>query len=178
MQHTEFLTRRPRIDRAAFIASSADIVGDVALGEDSSIWYQTVLRGDIQSIVVGRGSNVQDGTVVHLSSDLGVEIGDWVTIGHRAIIHACTIKDEVLVGMGAIIMDGAVVGERSLIGAGALITKGFEVPPGSLVMGSPARVVRALSEDEQNGLRSSAEKYVQVARHFRSMQDAGDLTER
>jgi carbonic anhydrase/acetyltransferase-like protein (isoleucine patch superfamily) len=152
----------------AFVAPGAVLLGDISIGGDSSIWYGCVLRADIQAIRVGRGSNIQDGTIVHLASDLGTTVGDWVTCGHRALLHACTIGDEVLVGMGAIVMDGVKVGSRSIIGAGALLTKGTEVPPGSLVMGSPAKVVRPLSEGEQDGIRAWAEKYVQVAREHRA----------
>jgi carbonic anhydrase/acetyltransferase-like protein (isoleucine patch superfamily) len=123
-----------------------------------------VLRGDINEIRVGEGTNIQDNAVVHLADDFGAYIGAWCTIGHGAIIHACRIGDECLVGMGATILDGAVIGARSIIGADSLVTQRFECPPGSLVYGSPARIVRALSTDEQRGLRKWAEKYVEVAR--------------
>ncbi len=157
----------PVLGSGVFVAPNATVVGDVTLGEDSSVWYQAVLRADIESIVVGRGTNLQDGVIVHLSSDRGTLIGDWVTVGHRAILHACTIASEVLIGMGAIVMDGARVGERSIVGAGALVTMNQDIPPGSLVMGSPARVTRALSDEEQLRLKRLAEKYVSVARAHR-----------
>ncbi len=174
MKCPEFLTRRPQIDGAAFIAPSADIVGAVTLGQDASVWYQCVLRGDIHEIVIGDRTNVQDGTIVHLASDRGVWVGQDVTIGHRAIIHACTIEDAVLVGMGATIMDESTIGEGSIIGAGALVTKAQQIPPRSLVLGSPAKVVRAVTDEEMAANRGSAEKYVQVARHFRSRQIGGN----
>ncbi len=158
----------PTIPPSAFIASSADVIGRVTLGEESSIWYGAVLRGDINEIVIGPRSNVQDNAVVHLADDYGCYVGELVTVGHSAIIHACTIKDEVLVGMGAIILDGAVIGERSIIGAGALVTGGTIIPPGSLVIGSPGKVVRTLSLDEQKKVKSWAEKYVMVSRKFLS----------
>jgi carbonic anhydrase/acetyltransferase-like protein (isoleucine patch superfamily) len=161
-----YLAARPTIHPTAFVAPGADIVGDVTLAEESSVWYQTVLRGDINRIVIGPRSNVQDGAVVHLADDYGVFVGELVTVGHKAILHACTIADEVLVGMGAIILDGAEIGARSIIGAGALITGGKKIPPGSLVLGSPAKVVRALSLDEQAGIKVWAEKYVVLSRVY------------
>lgn len=161
-----FLLQKPVIPQSAFIAPTADILGDVTLGENSSVWYQAVLRGDINRIVVGPGSNVQDGAVVHLADDYPALIGSLVTIGHKAIVHACTIDDEVLVGMGAIILDGAEIGARSIIGAGALVTGHTKIPPGSLVVGSPAKVRRTLSLEEQAAVKTWAEKYVAVSRHY------------
>ena len=158
----------PSVHPSAFIAASADVIGRVTLGEESSVWYGAVLRGDINEIVIGPRSNIQDNAVVHLADDFGCYIGELVTVGHSAIIHACTIKDEVLVGMGSIILDGAVIGERSIIGAGALVTGGTIIPPGSLVIGSPGKVVRTLSLDEQGKVKSWAEKYVVVSRKFLS----------
>ncbi len=156
----------PDIAPTAFVAASADVIGRVSLGEESSVWYQATLRGDINEIVVGPRSNIQDNAVIHLADDYGCYIGELVTVGHSAILHACTVKDEVLVGMGAIILDGAVIGERSIIGAGALVTGGTIIPPGSLVLGSPAKVVRTLSLDEQANVKSWAEKYVVQSRKY------------
>ena len=161
-----FGEHRPCIDDSAFVAASADIIGRVRIAENASIWYNTTLRGDINDIVVGPCSNVQDNACVHLADDYGVYIGELVTIGHSAIIHACTIRDEVLVGMGACILDGAVIGERSIVGAQTLITGGMEIPPGSLVLGSPGKVVKTLSVEEQQGIRKWADKYVQVSRQY------------
>ena len=161
-----YLDAPPQIHPSAFVAPGADVIGDVTLGEESSVWYQAVLRGDINRIVIGPRSNVQDGAVVHLADDYGAYVGELVTVGHKAIIHACTIADEVLVGMGAIVLDGAEIGARSIIGAGALVTGGKKIPPGSLVLGSPAKVVRTLSLEEQAGIKVWAEKYVAVSRAF------------
>lgn len=158
------LGKSPNLAEAAFVAPDASVMGDVSLGKDSSVWYQCVLRGDIERIEVGEGSNIQDGTIVHLADDLGVRVGKYCTIGHAAVIHACTIGDECLIGMGAIILDGARIGDQCIVGAHALVTKGFEAPAGSMILGSPARVVRALSDEERAGLKAWAEKYVQVAR--------------
>ena len=167
MECPEFLTRAQTIAESAFIAPNATVIGDVHLMEDASVWYQSVLRADIHRIVVGPGTNVQDGTIIHLSDDYGVSLGAHVSIGHRAIIHACRIDDEVLIGMGAIVMDGTEIGARSIIGAGALVTQHQKIPPGSLVLGSPARVVRPLTEEEQQSNRKLAEKYIHVARFHR-----------
>lgn len=161
------LATQPEVHPSAFVAPGATVLGDVTLAKNSSVWYGAVLRADIQAIRIGEGSNLQDGTIVHLASDLGTEIGAHVTCGHRALLHACRIEDEVLVGMGATIMDGAVVGRRSIIGAGSLITRDRIIPPGSLVMGSPAEVKRELSEEEQVAIRGWAEKYITVAREHR-----------
>jgi len=160
------LHRTPVIHPTAFVAPSADVVGDVKIGENASVWYQTVLRGDINSIVIGANSNIQDGTVVHLADDYGVEVGEFVTVGHQAMLHACKIEDEVLIGMGAIILDGAEIGARSIIGAGALVTGKTKIPPGSLVLGSPAKVVKTLDLETQKSVRTWAEKYVALSRRF------------
>ncbi|MEP4807000.1 MAG: gamma carbonic anhydrase family protein [Luteolibacter sp.] len=156
----------PSIHPSAFIAASADVIGRVTIGEESSIWYHSTLRGDINEIVIGPRSNIQDNVVIHLSDDFGCYVGELVTVGHSAILHACTVKDEVLIGMGAIVLDGAVIGERSIIGAGALVTGGTVIPPGSLVFGSPAKVIRTLSLDEQSKVKDWALKYVRQSRKF------------
>lgn len=159
-----YLQQTPEIHRSAYIAPSAVVIGAVAIGAQSSIWYNCVLRGDINQIRVGVGSNIQDGSVVHLADDHGVDIGNYVTIGHIAMIHACKIYDECLVGMHSTILDGAEIGEQSIIGAGSLLTKGIKVPPGSLVIGSPAKVVRSLTKDERADIKKWARKYIAVAK--------------
>ena len=171
------LDAKPQIHSTAYVAPGADVIGDVTLAEESSVWFQSVLRGDINRIVIGPRSNVQDGLVVHLADDYGTYVGELVTVGHKAILHACTIDDEVLVGMGAIVLDGAEVGARSIIGAGALVTGGKKIPPGSLVLGSPAKVVRTLSLEEQAGIKAWAEKYVAVSRAYRERAAAGKARE-
>lgn len=165
---TRYLNTKPSIHASAFVAPGADVIGDVTLGEESSVWYQCVLRGDINRIVIGPRSNVQDGVIVHLADDYGTQVGELVTVGHKTILHACTIADEVLVGMGAIVLDGAEIGARSIIGAGALVTGGKKFPAGSLILGSPAKVVRTLSLDEQAGIQAWAKKYVEVSRAYMS----------
>ena len=159
-QLDKFLRKQPKLGRGAYIARSAVVIGDVTLGAHSSVWYHTVLRGDINRIVVGHHSNIQDNAVLHLADDFACIVGNWVTVGHGAIVHACTVGDETLVGMGAVILDGAVIGKQSLIGAKALVTQGMKIPPGSLVLGAPAKVVRKLSKEERAGLKWWAQKYV------------------
>lgn len=159
-QLNRFLRRQPKIGRNVYIAHGAIVLGDVTLGERSSVWYNAVLRGDINRIVVGRHSNIQDNAVLHLADDYPCLLGNFVTIGHSAVVHACRIGDEVLIGMGAVVLDGAVVGKQSIIGAKALVTQGTRIPPGSLVLGAPAKVVRALTKRERVSLKGWAEKYV------------------
>jgi carbonic anhydrase/acetyltransferase-like protein (isoleucine patch superfamily) len=155
-----FLRRQPRLGKGVYIAKTASVVGDVKLGDYASVWYGAVLRGDINRIVVGHHSNIQDNAVLHLADDYACILGNYVTVGHSAIVHACKVGDEVLVGMGAIILDGVVIGKQSLIGAKALVTQGMKIPAGSLVLGSPAKVVRKLTPEERAGLKYWATKYV------------------
>ena len=161
-----YLEHTPILANDVFVAKSADLIGRVTLSEKASIWYNATLRGDINDIVVGSHSNIQDNAVLHLSDDLPCIIGDFVTVGHSAIVHAATVKDGVLVGMGSIILDGSVIGENSIVGAGALVTGNTIVPPNSLVLGSPAKVVRQLTATEQRAGRDLAEKYVRQSRKF------------
>ncbi|MCR6657536.1 MAG: gamma carbonic anhydrase family protein [Opitutus sp.] len=158
------LSKTPDVARANWVAKNATVVGDVTLGAQSSVFYGAVLRGDIARIVVGEGTNIQDNCIVHLADDLDAVIGNWCTIGHGAIIHACTIEDECLIGMGATILDGARIGARSIVGAGAVVTPRTVIPPGSMVLGAPAKVARALTEAEQKALRGWAEKYTVVSK--------------
>lgn len=163
-----FLGRQPALGRGVYIAKGAVVLGDVTLGDFSSVWFNAVLRGDINRIVVGHHSNVQDNSVFHLADEYPCVLGDYVTVGHGAIVHACRVGNEVLVGMGSIILDGVVVGDQSIVGAGALITQGQEIPPGSMVLGSPAKVVRSLSPPERARIKGFAEKYVAVAKYYLS----------
>jgi len=159
-QLDKFLRRQPRLGKNVFIAKNATVIGDVTLGTHASVWYGAVLRGDINAIVVGHHSNVQDNAVLHLADELPCVLGNWVTVGHSAVVHACKVGDEVLVGMGAVILDGAIIGKQSIIGAKALVTQGTKIPPGSLVLGAPGKVVRRLSPEERAGLKWWAQKYV------------------
>ncbi len=161
-----FLGRTPRIAESAFIAPGAFIAGDVTIGEQVSIWPSCSLRGDIAPIIIGDHSNVQDGSVVHVADDLPAIIGEWVTVGHKAIVHACEIGNEVLIGMGAIVLDGAKIGNRCIIGANATVTMHQEIPDGSLVLGSPAKIKKTLTLEEQASIRVWAERYVTVSRAY------------
>ena len=160
------LSRKPQVDPSAWVAKSADVMGDVQIGPKAAILYQVVIRGDIEKIVIGEGTNIQDGAVVHMADDLPVTIGNYVTVGHKAIVHACTIEDECLIGMNSTILDGAVIGRRSIIAAGAVVPPGTIVPPGSMVRGIPGKI-SPLSEERQQGLRYWAEKYIDVAAEHR-----------
>ncbi|HEY4302693.1 MAG TPA: gamma carbonic anhydrase family protein [Candidatus Didemnitutus sp.] len=160
----KYFSQSPDTSGALFIAPNATVHGAVALGRDSSVWYGAVLRGDINTIKIGEGTNIQDLAVVHLADDYGVRIGRYCTIGHTAIIHACSIGDECLIGMGATVLDGAEIGDRCIVGANSLVTQRFKAPPGSMILGSPARVVRPLADTEIAGLKPWAEKYVVTAR--------------
>lgn len=155
-----FLRKQPTLGLGVYLAKTAVVLGDVTLGDASSVWYGAVLRGDINKIVVGHHSNIQDNAVLHLADDFPCVLGNWVTVGHSAVVHACTVGDECLIGMGAVILDGAEIGEQSIIGARALVTQGTKIPPGSMVLGSPAKVVRPLTPEERNGLKWWADKYV------------------
>jgi carbonic anhydrase/acetyltransferase-like protein (isoleucine patch superfamily) len=153
--------RMPRVHTTAYIDSSAQVIGDVEIGEESSVWMAVVIRGDVNRIRIGRRSNVQDGTVVHVMKDTHeTTIGDDVTIGHAAVIHGCTIEDRCLIGMGAILLNGARIGAGSIVAAGTLVVEGMEVPPQSLVMGSPGKVKRALTDAEVAGIQLYADRYV------------------
>ncbi|HEY9510289.1 MAG TPA: gamma carbonic anhydrase family protein [Verrucomicrobiae bacterium] len=162
-QLEKYLRQTPTLGNGVYLARGAVVLGDVTLGDFSSVWYNAVLRGDINRIVVGHHSNIQDNAVLHLADDFPCILRNYVTVGHSAVVHACEVGDEVLIGMGAIILDGAVIGEQSIIGAGALVTQGVKIPPGSMVLGSPAKVTRALTAEERSGLKHWADKYVENA---------------
>jgi carbonic anhydrase/acetyltransferase-like protein (isoleucine patch superfamily) len=162
-QLNKFLRKRPVLGQGVYIARGAVVLGDVTLGDFSSVWYNAVLRGDINRIVVGHHTNIQDNAVVHLADEFPCLIGSYVTVGHTAIVHACTVDDECLIGMGAIVLDGAEIGAQCLVGAHALVRQGAKIPPGSLVLGSPAKVARQLTDAERNSLKHWAEKYVHNA---------------
>jgi carbonic anhydrase/acetyltransferase-like protein (isoleucine patch superfamily) len=163
----EYLERRPSVAETAFIAPSATLAGAVSVGQHSSIWYQAVVRADIHSIQIGNRTNIQDGSILHVADQYPLLIGNEVTCGHRAIVHACSIGDRVLIGMGAIILDGAEIGPDCIVGAQALVTKGSKISPGSLLIGSPAKVLRPLTDVEIASIALLADKYVKVAAYHR-----------
>ena len=159
---------QPRVADSAWVADSAQVMGNVVLGEDSSVWYGTVIRGDTETITVGRGSNIQDASVLHADIGKPLTIGDNVTVGHQVMLHGCTIGDESLIGIGAIVLNGAKIGRHCLVGAGALVTEGKEFPDGSMIIGSPAKAVRQLTPEQIEGLKLSAQHYMDNARRFRA----------
>jgi carbonic anhydrase/acetyltransferase-like protein (isoleucine patch superfamily) len=164
--------KRPELGRGVFLAETCAVIGDVVIGDESSIWYGTVVRGDVMPIRIGARTSIQDNTVVHVTSErFGTTIGSDCTVGHGAIIHACTVEDLCLIGMGSIILDGAVIGRGSLVGAGALVTPGTLIPPGSLVIGSPANAKRPLNDKEREQLTYGAQHYVELTRRYL----AGDI---
>jgi len=160
--------KTPRLAPTAWVADSAEVIGDVTLAEDSSVWFGVVIRGDNHLISIGRGSNVQDQTVLHTDEGLPLVIGERVTIGHQVMLHGCTIGDETLIGIGAVVLNGARIGKNCLVGAGALVTEGKEFPDGSMILGSPAKVVRQLTPEQIEGLKRGAQHYVDNARRYRS----------
>ncbi|MBP6715409.1 MAG: gamma carbonic anhydrase family protein [Acidobacteria bacterium] len=159
--------RLPTVHPTAFVDDSAQVIGDVEIGAESSVWMTVVIRGDVNFIRIGDRSNIQDGTVVHVQHDTHpTRIGNDVTVGHGAIVHGCTIHDRVLVGMGAIILNGATIGEDSIIAAGTLLTEGTTIPPRSMVMGSPGKVKRALTDAEVAMIQEFADNYVRYRRDY------------
>ena len=154
------------IDKSVFIADGAQVIGNVVMGEDCSVWFNATIRADLKNVTIGKNTNIQDNAVIHTSKNAEVVLGNNITIGHGAIVHGCTIKDNVLVGMGAIILDHAEIGENCIIGAGALITQGKQIPPRSLVFGNPARIVRELTDEEIQSISDNALSYVHEAKEY------------
>ena len=157
----------PQVADSAWVADSAQVMGNVTLGPDASVWFGTVVRGDTEHITIGAGSNIQDASVLHADHGMPLVVGERVTVGHQVMLHGCTIGDESLIGIGAVILNGARIGRNCLVGAGALVTEGKEFPDGSMILGSPAKVVRQLSPEQIEGLRRSAQHYIENARRFR-----------
>jgi carbonic anhydrase/acetyltransferase-like protein (isoleucine patch superfamily) len=162
----------PRIDASAWLAPNAAVIGDVTIGAHSSIWYGTTLRGDVNAIWIGAGTNVQDHCVFHVSAAYPCRVGDGVSVGHRAVVHGCSVEDGALIGIGAIVLDGARIGAEALVGAGAVVAPGTVVPEGMLVLGVPARVTRPLSVEERARQRERAGDYVGTARLHARMEEA------
>lgn len=156
----KFIDKTPDTEGANFIAWNADVSGDVVLGRESSVWFSAVIRGDIAPIRIGDATNIQDGAVCHISTGNPLTLGNWVTVGHNAIIHSCSIGNHCLIGMGAIVLDSAEIGEYSIVGAGSLVTKGKKFPPRSLILGSPAKFIRELTDDDIREIDAAAERYV------------------
>ncbi len=160
--------KAPQVHSTAWVADSAEVMGNVHLGADASVWFGCVLRGDSDSLTIGEGSNVQDLSVLHADPGSPLTLGRHVTIGHKVMLHGCTVGDESLIGIGAIVLNGAKIGRNCLVGAGALVTEGKEFPDGSMIVGAPARAVRQLTPEQIAGLRRSAQHYIDNARRFRA----------
>ncbi|MDR6216429.1 gamma carbonic anhydrase family protein [Paracidovorax wautersii] len=158
----------PRVAESAWVADSAEVMGNVVLGDNASIWFGAVLRGDNETLTIGAGTNVQDGSVLHSDHGQPLTLGERVTVGHKVVLHGCTVGDESLIGIGAVVLNGARIGKNCLVGAGALVTEGKEFPDGSMILGSPAKAVRQLTPEQMEGLRKSAQTYIDNARRFRA----------
>ncbi|MDR1967449.1 MAG: gamma carbonic anhydrase family protein [Burkholderiaceae bacterium] len=160
--------KTPQVHSSAWIAGSAEVMGNVAIAADASVWFGCVLRGDTETIAIGEGSNIQDLSVLHADLGQPLTVGRHTTVGHKVMLHGCTIGDESLIGIGAVVLNGAVIGRNCLVGAGALVTEGKKFPDGSMIVGAPARVVRQLAPEEIERLRMSAQHYRDNARRFRA----------
>ena len=159
--------KRPELHETVYVEASARIIGDVIIGAYASVWFNAVVRGDVNYIRIGERTNVQDNSVLHVTKDVyPLIIGSDVTIGHNAVLHGCIVKDRCLIGMGSIILDDAEIGEDTIVGAGALVTEGTKVPPGSLILGAPARVVRKLSGEEVEGILTAAKNYLEYTQNY------------
>jgi len=162
-----YQNKTPQLGSDVFIAEGSRVIGDVEIGEGSSIWFNSVVRGDVFPIRIGKKTNIQDNSVIHVTGGVhATRIGDEVTAGHRVILHGCEVRDRALVGMGSTILDGAVIGEEAMIGAGSLVTPGTQIPPRVLALGRPCRVVRELKEAEIQFLRASAEHYFELSQNY------------
>jgi carbonic anhydrase/acetyltransferase-like protein (isoleucine patch superfamily) len=159
--------RPEQVHSSAYVAAGAVVVGDVTLGEQASVWFNAVLRGDVAAIRIGKRTNIQDGAVLHADEGFPCLLGDNVTVGHNATVHGCRIEDNVLIGMGSVIMNGVVVGRDSIVGVGAVVTEGTQIPPGSLVLGVPAKVRRPLEADDRARIAHAAAHYVENAKRYR-----------
>jgi len=162
-----FEDKTPKIDKSSFVADNATVIGDVTIGKNVSIWYNAVLRGDVASITIGDNTSIQDGSVIHCDVGIPTIVGENVTVGHNVMLHACKIGNNSLIGIGSIVLDGAVVGEKSIIGAGAIVTPRTKIPPYSMALGIPAKVVKKITKEEAGKLAEHAEEYVKLMMKYK-----------
>lgn len=167
----EYKNKKPVIAKSAYIAENVIITGDVTIGEESSIWFNTVIRGDVSKVIIGDRVNIQDNSVIHQSHNLQVLIEDDVTVGHQCIIHSATIRKNALIGMGSIIMDGAEIGDGAYIGAGSLVSQNKKIPPNTLAFGRPAKVIRQLTDNEQKEMIANISEYVENGQYYKNIHD-------
>jgi len=160
--------RIPQIDPSAWVAESGQVMGGVTMQANSSVWFGATVRGDTEHITIGEGSNIQDGSVLHADYGTPLTVGKNVTVGHMVVLHGCTVGDESLIGIGAVVLNGAKIGKNCLVGAGSLVTEGKEFPDGSMIMGTPAKVVRQLTPEQMQGLRESAKRYIENAQRYKA----------
>ena len=160
--------RTPQIAPSAWVAENAQVMGSVTMGANASVWFGATARGDTETITIGEGSNIQDGSVLHADYGQPLTVGKNVTVGHMVMLHGCTIGDESLIGIGAVVLNGAKIGKNCLVGAGSLVTEGKEFPDGSMIMGTPAKVVRQLTPEQIQGLRESAKHYIENAHRYKA----------
>ena len=159
---------KPQIAPSAWVADNAQVMGAVTMEADASVWFGATVRGDTEHITIGEGANIQDGSVLHADHGMPLKVGKHVTVGHMVMLHGCTIGDESLIGIGAVVLNGAKIGKNCLVGAGSLVTEGKEFPDGSMIMGTPAKVVRQLSPEQIQGLRESAKRYIENAQRYKT----------
>lgn len=158
---------KEKVHPSVFIADTARVIGDVTIGKNSSVWYSALVRGDLESVIIGEDSNVQDGAIVHVDEGFPTAIGNGVSLGHGAIVHGATVEDNCLIAIGAILLNGVVVGANSIIGAGAVVAEGTHIPPNSLVLGVPGKVVRELTKEQQDRIKQTSLEYVATAAEYR-----------
>jgi carbonic anhydrase/acetyltransferase-like protein (isoleucine patch superfamily) len=169
LSSNQYVHEHPEIHPSAFVAESADLIGAVTIEKDASIWFQVVIRADDEPVTIGIGSNIQDGTIIHIDSGYPTIIGQGVTVGHRAIVHGAHIADHVMISMGAIILSGALIGDHCIIGAGALVTEKMDIPPRSLVLGVPGRIIKSVTDDQIKRIHQTADGYVERRKLYKTL---------
>jgi carbonic anhydrase/acetyltransferase-like protein (isoleucine patch superfamily) len=166
LSSNQYIHEHPQIHPSAFVAESANLIGAITIDKNASVWYQVVIRADDEPVTIEEGSNIQDGTIIHIDPGFPTFIGKGVTVGHRAIVHGAHLADHVMISMGAIILSGARIGEHSIIGAGTLVTEGMDIPPRSLVLGVPGRIIKSVTDDQIQRIHQTAASYIERRKHY------------